>query len=162
MIQLIPGNTEIDFSQKHNDMKVLWSTIAGWITLFVLSFIIYSFIMPGMFPSLDPAENEFYREEPIFIYFIISHLFLAWVFALIIKNWTDMPSFGSGLRIGFIVSLLLNIGYILEFQGFSYLYPTTGLMIAEILAQVVRLSIMAGIIGLVLGRFGSSEETTTV
>ena len=133
-------------------MKTVWSTIAGWITLFALSFVIYSFIIPSLFPELNPEEYEFYREEPIFILFIISHLFIAWAFALIIKKWTDDHSFRSGFMIGFIISLLLNIGYLLEFQGFSYLYPSTTTLVAEIIAQVVRLSLMAGVIGWVLGR----------
>ena len=136
--------------------KIVWSTLIGWVTLFVLSYIIYIYLVPLFAPGVEAADTELMRDDPLFLYFLLGHLFLAWVFTLVIKNWHPESNFSNGMKVGFTVSILLSIGLMLEFYGSSYLYENISGVITDVVVQVVRFTLLGGVIGYVLSRFNEN------
>ncbi len=124
--------------------KSIVAGVAGGVTLFLLGYIIYVLLLPGMF------ETEIAKEPPAFLFIVLGEivwgLLLAWLFGR-----AGVSTIGDGATTGAVFGVLvaLAIGLIMygatTMAGLSY-------YLAEVVVLAVRYGAAGAVIAWVLGR----------
>ena len=92
-----------------NVKKFLWSTVLGFIVMFILSWIGHEPLMQGLlFDSSPMAEIE--RESPAVIGIAAAYLVLSLLMVYIYPRGIEGDSvFGNGIRFGIVMGLLIAL-----------------------------------------------------
>lgn len=132
-----------------NLQKTLLATLAGFIGLFGLGYLIYVLLFPGMNCHSAIADTDMFRDYfPGIIAFEIVYAFLV---TYIFQKWAGIKTFMGGLKGGIMIGLLLGLA------GGLWSYSTmTAFCWCVIwwyaLTFAIRFGIAGGLIGWVLGK----------
>lgn len=131
-----------------NIQKTLLATIAGFVALFGLGFLIYVLIFSSTQFTTEAASSVTREFFPGIIAFeVLYALFVTIIF----QRWAGISTFITGLKAGAVIGLLLGLCTSL------WLFSTTTLYDPNIvwwyaLTFAIRFGVAGGLIGWVLGR----------
>jgi hypothetical protein len=130
-----------------NVQKTVLATLAGFVALFGLGFVIYVLLFPEIRFSMPTATGVLREYFPGIIAFEVLYGLLL----TLICAWSGATSFNAGLRKGATVGIILGLCTGL------WEYSTTTLFDAnviwwETLTFAVRFAVAGGLVGWVLGR----------
>jgi hypothetical protein len=130
-----------------NIQKIVLATLAGFVALFGLGYVIYVLLFPDVRYSTAAAEGLLREYFPGIIAFeVLYGLLLA-----LIASWSGTTSFNAGLRKGAIVGLILGLCTGLwEYSTTSYY--VINVVWWEAITFAVRFAVAGGLVGWVLGR----------
>jgi len=133
-------------------MKLLYSTIAGATSNFILGFLLYAVLFADFF---TPAECV--TKIPMEMWAtVVSSLTWALLLSLIIFHIPKYQSFREGLMVGAIVGLLVTATVDFSMYSMSTMLNYSSLLL-DLLLSFVANGITGAIIGLILGSRGSKR-----
>ncbi len=133
-------------------IRVLMATIAGAITIFILGYLIYGFLLASYM-----KENMFQyvglnkEPTPDFVPLILSNAVKAFLLAFVFEYWARIRTFVAGLRGGAIIMFLVALSTDLSFLGYMNLFRGFSPVTVDVLAETVRVALAGGAIAAVLG-----------
>lgn len=133
-----------------NIQKTIFGTIAGFVGLFGLGYLIYIVLLSGMNASIATADAEGVMRE-YFPGIIAFEVLFALLVTMIFQKWAGIKTFNGGLKAGAWIGLLIGLCVSL------WMYSTTTLVTGDIiwwyaLTFAIRFAVAGGLIGWVLGR----------
>ena len=127
----------------------LMATIAGGVTLFVLSFLIYAVLLADFF------ANDAINPEPI-MWAVTLGQFLSAAFLTIILGWKGVTNAKEGFQAGAIIGAVMGLAFGLMMYGAMVGMHTITTLLGDTVVSLVVYGIGGAVIALVLNR-GSAE-----
>ena len=132
-------------------INVLWSTIAGAVTLMVVGFLIYVVIFGNLLSDLGVSDD--YMKDPpnmaiIFLGNVAGALLLAYVFS----KWASISTFKGGLQGGAVLGLLISLYAGLIQYGTTVISSSITPYLVDAVLSAVLWAIAGGVTGWVLGK----------
>lgn len=132
-----------------NVQKTLMATLAGFVGLFGLGFVIYVLLFPQIDVATDAMQEGFSKN--FFPGIIAFEILYGLLLTIIFQQWAGIKTFNGGLRAGAVIGLLLGLCLGL------WLFSTTTLYSANIvwwyaITFAIRFAVAGGLVGWVLGR----------
>jgi uncharacterized membrane-anchored protein YitT (DUF2179 family) len=134
--------------------KRILATLVGFITYFLLGWVLYGMALSGYMESQTTAAGlAVNRPEESMIWWamIVSNIFLAYFLVYIFGKWANISTFMGGLQAGMTLGLIIAIAMDLMFYSMADMMTMTG-YIVDILVTTVMWGITGGVIGWFLGR----------
>ena len=130
--------------------RFILATLAGAITLFLLGWLFYGFLLMDFYEKAAGSSAAVYREVPIFWAIFLGEVAMA---ALLTKifGWSAIKGFMGGLKGGATIGVLLALGINLIFYGTTTLGTLTSWLF-DVIVALIRYGIAGGVIGWVVGR----------
>ena len=133
--------------------KRVLATLAGTVSMFLLGWILYGMLLMDFFASNMGSASNVMRadEDMIFWALIIGNVFQAYLLVYIFSKWGDIKSFGSGLKAGATIGLILAFGIDLVMYATTNSMNLTGTLVDPFVVMVM-MGITGGVIGAMLGK----------
>lgn len=132
-----------------NAKKFLLATVAGFVGIFVISWLLYEVILGGYFE--EAWKDTATREQPLMWAFIVAQLCAALIMAFLYpKGYEGGAPATEGLRFGIIMGLFVSIMADLGIYTYMPIPFTTALV--DIIVLTVAIGVGGLLIGLVYGR----------
>jgi hypothetical protein len=138
-----------------NSQKFIVAGIAGGIVNFILGWVIYGMLLKDFMASNMAAGTMRENSDLVWWALIVGNLAFGFLLAYVIGK-SSTASAGQGAGVGFIVGLLVSLGYDLV----SYATATSVTSLKVIAADVAAAAVMSAIAGAVVGWvLGMSKKT---
>ncbi len=132
------------------EKKVILSTLAGFVTMFLSGWVLFGMILKGQMEKWQTAIGDCGNMEPAFAPMIIAQLALSLLLAILIIRLGKM-NFKSGLITAAWVNLLVVIWYD-AWMWASFPFMTMELSLYDVIGNVVVGALAGGVIGWVASR----------
>jgi len=129
--------------------KTVLATLAGFVGLFGLGYVIYVLLFPDMQFAADTAGEGLRREY--FPGIIIFEILYALLITLIFGRWASIKTFTTGMKTGAVIGLLLGLISSLWMFSTTTIYAS-GIIWWYALTFLIRFAVAGGLVGWVLGR----------
>lgn len=136
--------------------KTLLAALAGAITLFVLGFVLYGYLLKTFMEENCNGCMNRKPEEMIMWAMILSNLLMGY-FVATIFSWGNVTGFMSGLTKGAILGILLGACLDFQFYSMTTWFNNTTAMIVDIVVWAAMFAIGGGVVAYMLGRGNSGE-----
>jgi len=130
--------------------KVALATLAGFVTLFILGYLVYEVLMKGSMAEMQAAAGACMSTEPAYAYIIVATLVQSLLISLVLYKF-NATTFQSGLMNSAWVVLLICLWYDIWFLT-SMPWFTNNMAIMDVVMNTVQSAIAGGVIGWVLGK----------
>ena len=134
--------------------KLAIATLAGAAVGFITEVLLYGVLLAGFFAANAGSATGVNREEPNLVMIALGQIPLALLLALFISRWGN-PSMASGVRLGAMFGLLLELGVDLTMYGTMNVANLTATLV-DPFVTLVQGAVTGAVIGLVLSRVGES------
>ncbi len=131
-----------------NIQKTILATLAGFVALFGLGFVIYVLLLPDLRFATDAAEAV---TREYFPGIIIFEILFALLLAIIFGRWAAIKTFNTGMKAGAVIGLILGLCIGLWMYSTTTLF-TGGVIWWYALTFSIRFAVAGGLVGWVLGR----------
>ena len=122
-----------------NTKSLIFSTITGTVAYYLLGWLFYGIIFPGLYPE---------PEHMLFI--LLGSICYVLVFAIIYVRWANISTFKTGAVAGLILGLLFSISMTF------FMSASSGLNLEHLATEAfigaVSTAITGGVIGLTIGK----------
>lgn len=142
--------------------RISAAAVAGGVAFFIAGFIIYGLILDPM--VMRPNMNVFpglMKEMPDWIPLILANLVSGLLLAYIFDVWAGARTFMSGLKAGAIIMFLIALSFQFMFTAFWNLSKNFIPFIADVIGSTILGAICGGVVGLVLGMMGKTEQSAS-
>lgn len=139
--------------------KFFLAVIVGSVVSFLLGYLIYGVLLKSTMQANCGLDKELEAkvfksmEKPDAM--ILGTIFVSNIFGALllttIAQWANARSFGSGMKVGAIVGVLVSLNFDLLWYAMSNLYTPTGLAI-DVCAGTVMTALSSGVIAMILGK----------
>jgi hypothetical protein len=134
--------------------KVLFATLGGAVTLFLLGYLTYVIIFADTaFQGITEAGVA--RNPPFFPGIIVMEIVYAFLLTYIFAKWAGIKTFMTGLQAGALIGLLVALGNSLDMHSTTNVLSLSGVVFWTI-TTTVRWAIAGGVIAYILGS-GNTE-----
>jgi hypothetical protein len=130
--------------------RLAFATLAGALAGFITEVVLYGVLLADFFAANAGSATGVNREEPNLVMIAAGQIPLALLLALFISRWGNRPSMASGVRLGAMFGLLLELGVDLTMYGTTNIANLTATLVDPFVTLVQGALTGAGI-GLVLG-----------
>ena len=136
-------------------LNILWATLTGGITMMLLGFLIYVFLLPNTFTDMG-ISNDLMKTEPDLLMIFLGNVAGAALLAYVYSRWAQISTFPTGAQAGAIFGLLIAL-----YSGFIQ-YGTTNISssltpyLLDAVISTIMWAVVGGVVGLVLGKTGES------
>lgn len=129
-------------------LRILLAGIAAGVVYFLLGWIIYGMLAADFFANNVGSATGVMKtnEEMCLLSIFIGNLGWGFLLAVIFGYWGKVKSAVDGLMKGFVIGILMAMGYDLMMYGTSNIMNMTAAIVDIIIGGV-----MSGIAGLVVG-----------
>jgi hypothetical protein len=127
------------------------ATLTGWITLFVMGFVIYGVLLTSFFAANAGSATGTEREMPLFWSIALGELGLAAALAIVLGKWAKVAGASNGLLVGATLGFLMAVSYDFTMYGTSNLLNLTATL-ADVAIATVRTGLGGAVVGAVLAR----------
>jgi hypothetical protein len=131
--------------------KFALATVAGGVTVFVLGFVFYGWLLMGFFEANSGTATGAMKETPMWLHLVLGQLVFAALLTTVIGKWAGVSGAGDGFKIGAAFGLLLAVSMNLTFLGVMNVSTPTG-AIVDVIVSTINTGITGAVIGTVLGR----------
>lgn len=133
--------------------KRIMATLAGFVVIFLLGWLIYGMLLMDFFMSNSGSASGVMREESEMVWWalIAGNVMQAYFLVYIFGKWADITTFKGGLQAGATIGLIIGFAYDLTMYGTSNTMNLTAALI-DPFASAILMGITGGVIGYVLGR----------
>ena len=137
--------------------KLLFGTLAGFVSYFLLGWLIYGLILMDMMSELNNPDVMRAEEDMNWATMILSNVCYGFLLTYIFLKWANISSFGAGASAGAIISLLIALTVDLSLYSYSTMITSMTGIVIDVVASIVMGGITGGVIGAVLGMGGSAS-----
>jgi hypothetical protein len=125
-----------------NTKSLIFSTITGTITYFLLGWLFYTVLFTELYPATE-------GQSMLFIF--LGTLFYVLLFSIVFTYWTDITTFKTGAVVGLIMGLLYSLS-----MSF-YMSSSDGMLDVErvgteLIIGGISTALMGGVVGLTIGK----------
>lgn len=131
------------------DKKLAFATLAGAAAGFITEVLLYGVLLADFFAANTGSATGVNREEPNLVIMALGQIPLALLLALFISRWGNGPSITSGVKLGAMFGLLLELGVDLTMYGATNIANLTATLI-DPLVTLVQGAVTGAVIALVL------------
>jgi hypothetical protein len=131
--------------------KMILAGLAGGVFAFLSGWLIYGIVLMDFMMSNTTVYEGLMKNPPDMVFLIISNLAWGFLYAYIFSKWTTIRSFGEGFTGGLVISFIIMLSFDTGMYSFYNLMNLTGTLI-DIVVGTVWGSLIAGVVGFVLGR----------
>ena len=128
--------------------KILLSGLAGGVVFFLLGWVFYGMLFGQFFENNAGSATGVYKsdEEMNLLLLFIGNLASGYLLALIFGCWGTVKSALDGTSKGFIIGILIGIGF--DFV----MYATSNLMnLTAVIVDIIIYGVMTAVSGAVVG-----------
>ena len=132
--------------------KLLTGTLAGGLTFLVVGILFYAILFAKFFEANAGSATGVARadDEMVWWSLILANLAMGFLITFIFLRWANIKTFITGLKAGFLLGILMTVGYGLVSYATTNINNLTAAGVDIILAGIMT-AIGSGVIGLVLG-----------
>jgi hypothetical protein len=130
--------------------KLAFATLAGAAAGFITEVLLYGVLLADFFAANAGSATGVNREEPNLVMIALGQIPLALLLALFISRWGERPTMASGVRLGAMFGLLLELGVDLTMYGTTNVANLTATLV-DPFVTLVQGAVTGAVIGLVLG-----------
>lgn len=130
--------------------KVAIGTGVGFVTLFILGYLVYEVLMKGSMAEMQAAAGACMSTEPQFAYIILATLVQSLLISMVLYKF-NVASFQGGLINTAWVFLLIGLWYDIWFHA-AMPWFTTNMAIMDVVMNTIQSAIAGGVIGWVYGK----------
>jgi len=135
---------------------VLVATLLGGVFGFLMGWLVYGIALMDFYTANSIAYEGLMKAEPSMVAIFLSCVCWAWLFALVFDKWAGIRDFKSGLMAGMMITLPIVLSMDIYFYGTMNLWSDK-LLVVDIIVGVVFNGIVAGVVGLLLGKLNKSQ-----
>lgn len=132
------------------EKKIIFGTLAGAITSFLLGGLIFGFLLKDMMAEWMTAFQGCAHLEPPMLPIALANIVISLLLALYLHH-SSVSTFMGGLKAGVIFFLLLQIWFDLWMFA-SFKGMTINLMAIDIVSNTILGTLSAGVVGWVFGK----------
>jgi hypothetical protein len=132
------------------DKKLAFATLAGASAGFLMEVLLYGVLLADFFAANAGSASGVNREEPNLLIMALGQIPLALLLALFISRWGNSPSMASGIRLGAMFGLLLELGVDLTMYSTTNIANLTATLV-DPLVTLVQGAVTGAVVALVLG-----------
>jgi len=132
-----------------NSQKFIVGGIVGGILYFLLGWVIYGMLLKDFMSSNVASGTMRADSDMIWWALIVGNLAMGFLLAYVIGKGTVSASSGAG--VGFVLGLLVCLGYDLISYATSTTINSLKVVAADVAATAVMSAIVGGIVGWVMG-----------
>src|SRR5262249_40924524 len=133
-----------------NSQKFIVAGIAGGIVNFLLGWLIYGMLLKDFMASNMTAGVMRADSDMIWWALIVGNLSMGFLLAYVIGKSSSVSA-GQGAGVGFVVGLLVCLGYDLIMYATSTIMTSLKGVAADVAATAVMSAIAGAVVGWVLG-----------
>jgi hypothetical protein len=134
-----------------NTNKLVLSTIAGGVTIFLLSFLLYNIVLADFFQSNMGSATGVMKETQVIWAFALGSLAYGFLLAYIFGRWAGIKTFATGAKAGAMIFFILALGFNLMLYGYADIFNLTSTLADTVVYAVIG-ALTGGVVGWVLGR----------
>lgn len=127
------------------------ATVAGWITLFVLGFVVYGLLLASFFAANPGSATGTERAEPLFWSIALGELGLAAALTIVLGKWAKVAGASNGFLVGATLGFLMAVSYDFTIYGTSNMLNFTA-TVADVAVATIRTGLGGAVVGVVLAR----------
>jgi hypothetical protein len=133
--------------------KRILATLAGFVVLFVLGWLIYGMLLMDFYASNSGSATGVMRAETDMVWWalILGNLFQAYFLVYIFGKWANITTFGGGFSAGLIIGLILGFAFNLTMYATANIANLTASLVDPFVSGIM-MAITGGVIGWMLGR----------
>jgi hypothetical protein len=133
--------------------KRIMATLAGFVTLFLLGWLIYGMLLMDFFMTNSGSAVGVMRADTEMVWWalVAGNVLQAYFLVYIFGKWANVTSFGSGLQAGATLGLIIGFAYDLTMYGTSNMMNLTATLVDPFVSAIM-MGVTGGVIGYVLGR----------
>lgn len=132
--------------------RILASSVAGGVALFIAGFVIYGLVLDPM--VMRPNMNTYaglMNETPSFVPLVLANIVNGFLLAYIFDKWAGIRTFAGGAKGGAIIMFIVGLMMQLMFMAFMNLSKNFIPPVADVIGSAVMGAIGGGVVGMVLG-----------
>ena len=133
-----------------NSQKFIVGGIAGGIANFILGWLIYGMLLKDFMASNTQAGLMRSQSDMIWWALIVGNLAFGFLLAYVIGK-SSTASAGQGAGVGFVIGLLVCLGYDLITYATTTMVSSLKVVAADVAATAVMSAIAGAVVGFVLG-----------
>jgi hypothetical protein len=127
------------------------ATGAGWITLFLLGFVIYGLLLASFFAANGGSATGTERDPPLFWSIALGELGLAAALTIALGKWAKVGGASNGFLVGATIGFLMAVSYDFTIYGTSNILNLTA-TVADVAVATIRTGLGGAVVGAVLAR----------
>lgn len=127
------------------------ATVAGWITLFLLGFVIYGVLLTSFFAANAGSATGTERDPPFFWSIALGELGLAAALTIVLGKWAKVAGASNGFLVGATLGFLMAVSYDFTMYGTSNMLNLTA-TVADVAVATIRTGLGGAVAGAVLAR----------
>ena len=134
--------------------KRIMATLAGFVTIFLLGWLLYGMLLMDFFSSNSGTATGVMKGDTEMVWWalIVGNIFQAYLLVYIFGNWaTSINTFGAGFKAGLMIGLIMGYAYDITMFGTSNIMNLTGALVDPLVAGVM-MAVCGGVVATVLGR----------
>jgi hypothetical protein len=128
--------------------KLAFATLAGASAAFIMEVLLYGVLLADFFAANAGPATGVNREEPNLVIMALGQIPLALLLVLFISRWGNSPSMASGVRLGAMFGLLLELGVDLTMYATTNIANLTATLV-DPLVTLVQGAVTGAVIALV-------------
>ena len=128
------------------------ATAAGFVTYFMLGWILYGMLFMGFFESnMGSASGVSRGDDIVWWSLVLGNITMTYLLVYIFGSWANITTFGGGLKAGLMIGLIIGLGFNLNMYGTTNIMNLTGTLVDPIVSAVM-MGITGGVVGMMIGR----------
>ncbi len=128
------------------------ATLVGFIVLFLLGWLLYGFLLMDFYAANSGSATGISRTEDEMIWWALILGNIAQTYLLVyVFSLSNVTSFGSGLKTGAIIGLILGLAINLSMYGTTNFMNLTSALV-DPFVSLIMIGLTGGVVGWMLGR----------
>lgn len=131
--------------------KFVLAVLGGAVTLFILGFVFYGWLLMDFFAKAAGEAASVYRAQPILWAIFLGEASFAVLMTLIFGSWGSINTFMGGLKAGALIGLLASLSMGLVFFATTTMV-TLSSAVVDLVVSIIRMGLAGAVIAWILGR----------
>lgn len=132
--------------------KNIIAGVLGGVVRFFLGWIIYGMLLMSYMEENMASGFNRAEEDMQFPALVAGNLFFGFFLAYIFSAWASARSLVGGMKVGFVIGLLMSAGIGMELFAVSTIYNNMTAVLVDMGAIAVITAITGGVVGWWMGR----------
>ena len=130
--------------------KFLMGTVVGGIVFFFLGYLLYGILLVEFFAENAGTATNVAKTELQWWPLIIANLAGAAMYSYIFLRWTDINTFGEGVKAATLIGFLIALSWDFTTYDTTNILTLNGAM-ADVIVSATMHGLVGGVIGVIIG-----------